>query len=57
MATVTNTLNTPSPVWHSGKRVLRGIGRGLAALVGLIAVLALAGASYEAIAAAGDARH
>jgi pimeloyl-ACP methyl ester carboxylesterase len=56
MATVTNTLNTPSPVWHSGKRVLRGIGRGLAALVGLIAVLALAGASYEAIAAAGDAR-
>ncbi len=56
MATVTNTLNTPSSVWHSGKRVLRGIGRGLAALVGLIAVLALAGASYEAIAAAGDAR-
>jgi pimeloyl-ACP methyl ester carboxylesterase len=56
MATVTNTLNTPSPVWHSGKRVLRWIGRGLAALVGLIAVLALAGASYEAIAAAGDAR-
>src|SRR4051794_10933016 len=54
MATVTNTLNTPSPAWHSGKRVLRGIGRGLAALVGLIAVLALAGASYEAIAAAGD---
>src|SRR5215207_8827824 len=56
MATVTNALNPPSPVWHSGKRVLRGIGRGLAALFGLIAVLALAGASYEAIAAAGDAR-
>jgi pimeloyl-ACP methyl ester carboxylesterase len=56
MATVTNALNTPSQVWHSGKRVLRWIGRGLAALVGLIAVLALAGASYEAIAAAGDAR-
>ncbi len=36
--------------------MLRGIGRGLAALVGLIVVLALAGASYEAIAAAGDAR-
>src|SRR4051794_11883465 len=57
MATVTNALNTPSPVWHSGKRVLRWIGRGLAALVGLIVVLALVGASYEAIAAAGDARH
>ena len=56
MATVTNALNTPSPVWHRGKRVLRWIGRGLAALFGLIAVLALAGASYEAIAAAGDAR-
>src|SRR5215212_8660562 len=56
MATVTNTLNPPSPVWHSGKRVLRWIGRGLVTLVGLIAVLALAGASYEAIAAAGDVR-
>jgi pimeloyl-ACP methyl ester carboxylesterase len=39
-----------------GRRVVRWIGRSLAALVGLIAVLALAGASYEAIAAAGDAR-
>src|SRR4051794_24787976 len=56
MATVPNALNTPSPAWHSGKRVLRWIGRGLAALVALIAVLALAGASYEAISGAGDAR-
>jgi len=38
------------------RRVLRGIGRTLAALVALIAILALAGASYEAIAATGDAR-
>src|SRR5215212_4988242 len=56
MATVTNTLNPPSPVWHSGRRVLHGIGRTLAALVGLLVVLGLIGASYEAIAAAGDAR-
>jgi pimeloyl-ACP methyl ester carboxylesterase len=56
MATIINSLNTPSRVWRIGRRVLRWIGWGLAALVGLIAVLALAGASYEAIAAAGDAR-
>jgi pimeloyl-ACP methyl ester carboxylesterase len=36
--------------------VLRGIGRTLATLVGLLVVLGLVGASYEAIAAAGDAR-
>jgi len=48
--------HSPSRAWRRGRRVLRWIGRGLAALVGLIAVLALAGASYEAIAAAGDAR-
>src|SRR5829696_3823744 len=56
MATITNALNTPSSTWRKGRRVLRWIGRGLVALVGLIAVLALVGASYEAIAAAGDAR-
>jgi pimeloyl-ACP methyl ester carboxylesterase len=56
MATITNALNTPSRAWRVGRRILRGIGRGLVAVVGLIAVLALAGASYEAIAAAGDAR-
>ncbi len=56
MATITNTLNRSSRTWRLGRRVLRWIGWGLAALVGLIAVLALAGASYEAIAATGDAR-
>jgi pimeloyl-ACP methyl ester carboxylesterase len=55
MATITNALNSPSRAWRVGRRVLRWIGRGLAAVAGLIAVLALAGASYEAIAAAGDA--
>jgi pimeloyl-ACP methyl ester carboxylesterase len=56
MATITNALNPSSHAWRVGKRVLRWIGWGLAAVAGLIAVLALAGASYEAIAAAGDAR-
>jgi pimeloyl-ACP methyl ester carboxylesterase len=56
MATITNALNTPSRVWRVGRRIVRGIGRTLAALFVLIAILALAGASYEAIAAAGDAR-
>src|SRR6476659_6752819 len=56
MATITNTRNPPSRAWRMGRRVLRWIGRGLAPLVGLIAVLALVGASYEAIAARGDAR-
>ena len=56
MATITNSLNTPSRARRVGRRVLRGIGRTLVAVAGLIAVLALAGASYEAIAAAGDAR-
>jgi pimeloyl-ACP methyl ester carboxylesterase len=56
MATIINALNPPSRAWRVGRRVLRWIGRGLAALVGLIAVLALVGASYEAIAARGDAR-
>jgi pimeloyl-ACP methyl ester carboxylesterase len=56
MATITNALNTPSRAWRVGRRIVRGIGRPLAAVAGLIAVLALVGASYEAIAAAGDAR-
>jgi pimeloyl-ACP methyl ester carboxylesterase len=56
MATVTNALNPPSSTWRKGRRVLRWIGRGLAVVAGLMAVLALLGASYEAIAAAGDAR-
>jgi pimeloyl-ACP methyl ester carboxylesterase len=56
MATITNALNPPSRARRLGRRVLRGIGRGLAALFVLIAILTLAGASYEAIAADGDAR-
>src|ERR1043165_9432869 len=56
MATIINALNTPSRAWRIGRRVLSWTGRGLAALFVLIVVLALAGASYEAIAAAGDAR-
>ena len=56
MATITNALNPPSRARRVVRRVLPWIGRGLVAVVGLIAVLALAGASYEAIAAAGDAR-
>lgn len=56
MATITNALNTPSRAWRIGRRVLRGIGRTLAALVGLLVVVGLIGASYEAIAAAGDAQ-
>ncbi len=56
MATITSALNTPSSPWRKVRRVLRGIGRTLAALVGLLVVLGLVGASYEAIAARGDAR-
>jgi len=56
MTPISSTMNVSSSTWRIGRRVLRGIGRTLAALFGLIAVLALAGASYEAIAAAGDAR-
>src|SRR5690349_22698564 len=56
MATVTNALNAPSRAKHKVRRVLHWIGRSLAALVGLLIILGLVGASYEAIAAAGDAR-
>ena len=57
MTPIPTTMHIPSSTWRTGRRVLRGIGHGLAALVALIAILALAGASYEAIAATGDARH
>ncbi len=53
---MTNTLHTTSPARRIGRRVLRGIARTLAVLAGGILVLAVAGASYEAIAAAGDAQ-
>jgi pimeloyl-ACP methyl ester carboxylesterase len=56
MTPIPSMMNIPSSTWRIGRRVLRGIGRTLAALVGLLVALGLAGASYEAIAAAGDAR-
>ena len=56
MTPTPTTMHIPSATWRIGRRLLRGIGRTLAALAGLIVVLGLAGASYEAIAAAGDAR-
>ena len=56
MAPTPTTMNIPSAPWRIGRRVLRAIGRTLAALVGLLVVLGLIGASYEAIAAAGDAQ-
>lgn len=56
MTPTPTTMHIPSATWRIGRRVLRAIGRTLAALVGLIVVLGLVGASYEAIAAAGDAR-
>src|SRR5436305_1472358 len=56
MTPTPTTMTIPSAPWRIGRRVLRGIGRGLAALFGLLVVLGLIGASYEAIAAAGDAQ-
>jgi pimeloyl-ACP methyl ester carboxylesterase len=56
MATITNAVNPPSRAWRIGRRILGGIGRAIGVLLALFAILALAGASYEAIAAAGDAR-
>jgi pimeloyl-ACP methyl ester carboxylesterase len=49
-------MNIPSSTWRIGRRVLRGIGRTLAALVGLIVVLGLVGALYESAAEAADVR-
>lgn len=56
MTPTPTTMNRASATWGSRRRVLRGIGRTLAALLGLVVVLGLVGACYEAIAAAGDAR-
>jgi pimeloyl-ACP methyl ester carboxylesterase len=53
---MTNPVHAPSPTGRTGRRVLRGIVRTLAVLVGGILVLVVAGAGYEAIAAAGDAQ-
>src|SRR5947209_8481897 len=59
MAVMTNTTNTMPVPARPGplvRRVLRGFARGLGVVFALIAGLALAGAGYEAIAAAGDAK-
>jgi pimeloyl-ACP methyl ester carboxylesterase len=56
MTPIPSTMNVPSPAWRIGRRVLRGIGRTLAALVGLIVVLGLVGAIYESAAEAADVR-
>lgn len=56
MATITNTSNVASRTASVGKQALRWLGRGLAWVAGAIVVLALVGASYEAIAATGDAQ-
>ncbi len=56
MATITNALNSPSRAWRRGRQVLRGIGRTLAVLFGLIVVLGLVGAIYESAAEAADVR-
>ena len=55
MATITNAQSPTSRTERIGRRALRWLGRGLAWVAGAIAVLALVGASYEAIAGAGDA--
>src|SRR5690349_3053542 len=56
MTPTPTTMHIPSATWRIGRRLLRGIVRTLAAVAGLLVVLGLVGASYEAIAATGDAR-
>jgi pimeloyl-ACP methyl ester carboxylesterase len=53
MTPLPSTLNVPSVPRRRGRQVLRGIGRMLAALVGLIVVLGVVGAIYESAAEAG----
>lgn len=53
MTPLPTTMNRPSATWRRGQRVLRGIGRMLAVLFGLI-VIGLAGAVYESAAEATD---
>ncbi len=56
MAVITNTIPALARAEHRGRKVLRGVVRGLGVGCALIAGLALAGAGYEAIAAGGDAQ-
>jgi pimeloyl-ACP methyl ester carboxylesterase len=52
----TNKIDIPVRTRHLGRRVLRGLARGTAVTLALIVGLAAVGASYEAIAAGGDAK-
>src|SRR6476660_5455667 len=56
MTTLPSTMDILSPAWRIGRRVLRGIGRTLATLFGLIVVLGLVGTMYESAAEAADVR-
>lgn len=51
-----STLTATVRTGHRFGRIARGLGRGLAMVVALIAGLSLAGAAYEAVAARGDAQ-
>lgn len=52
----TKTEKLPAGPGHMVRRVLRGIARGIAVILAVIVGLAAAGATYEAIAAGGDAK-
>ncbi len=56
MTLIPTTMNGLSPAWRIGRRVLRVIGRTLAALLGLIVVLGLVGVIYESAAESADTR-
>lgn len=50
MTSLPTTLTPASRAWPRVQRMLRRIGKGLAVTFGLIVVLGLVGASYEALA-------
>ena len=56
MAVMTTTMHAPARTGTRGRRVLRGAVRVVGVILALIMGLVLAGASYEAIAAGGDAK-
>lgn len=56
MALMTNTMHAPARTGTRGRRVLRAFARAVGVILALIVGLAAAGASYEAIAAGGDAK-
>src|SRR5687768_16105966 len=56
MALMTNTMHAPARTGTRGRRVLRAFARAVGVILALIVGLALVGASYEAIAAGGDAK-